>query len=74
MCFRGSQYFVCVVVWKLDRLGRSLKNLVDKVHDLNNWGIGLRVLSGMGAEINTTKARRNRCLEYSPPSRNSSRS
>jgi Resolvase, N terminal domain len=42
------------VVWKLDRLGRSLRHLVNVVHDLTSLGIGLRVLTGQGAAIDTT--------------------
>ncbi len=43
-----------LVVWRLDRLGRSLKHLVNTVHDLTERGIGFRVLSGQGAAIDTT--------------------
>ena len=44
------------VVWKLDRLrlGRSLRHLVNVVHDLTNRGIALKVLTGQGAAVNTT--------------------
>jgi DNA invertase Pin-like site-specific DNA recombinase len=34
-----------LVVWKLDRLGRSLKHLIDTVNDLHNRKIGLRSLN-----------------------------
>jgi DNA invertase Pin-like site-specific DNA recombinase len=44
-----------LVVWKLDRLGRSLRHLVNTVHDLTQHGIGLKVLTGHGASIDTTK-------------------
>jgi DNA invertase Pin-like site-specific DNA recombinase len=40
--------------WKLDRLGRSLRHLVNVVHDLTSRGIGLKVLTGQGAAIDTT--------------------
>jgi DNA invertase Pin-like site-specific DNA recombinase len=44
-----------LVVWKLDRLGRSLLDLVSLVVDLNARGIGLKVLTGEGASIDTTR-------------------
>ena len=44
------------VVWKLDRLGRNLKHLVTTVEELQGRGVGLRVLAGAGAEIDTTTA------------------
>jgi len=43
-----------LVVWKLDRLGRSLRHLVNVIHDLTNRSCGFRVLSGQGAAIDTT--------------------
>ena len=43
-----------LVVWKLDRLGRSLRDLVNMVDDLARREIGLRVLAGQGAAIDTT--------------------
>lgn len=42
------------VVWKLDRLGRDLRHLVNTVHDLEAKGVGFKVLSGQGASIDTT--------------------
>ncbi|MCZ9884732.1 recombinase family protein [Arthrobacter sp. B2a2-09] len=45
-----------LVVWKLDRLGRDLRHLVNIVHDLTERGIGLKVLTGQGAAIDTTTA------------------
>ena len=43
-----------LVVWKLDRLGRDLKHLVNIVDELAERGIGLKVLTGQGANIDTT--------------------
>ena len=43
-----------LVVWKLDRLGRSLRHLINTTHDLTNRGVGLKVLAGQGASIDTT--------------------
>ena len=45
-----------MVVWKLDRLGRNLHHLVNTVHDLTARGVGLKVLTGQGAAIDTTTA------------------
>lgn len=44
------------MVWKLDRLGRDLRHLVNIVHDLTQRGIGLKVLTGQGAALDTTTA------------------
>nr|WP_281255701.1 recombinase family protein [Desulfamplus magnetovallimortis] len=43
-----------LVVWKLDRLGRDLRHLVNTVHGLEGKGVGFKVLSGQGASIDTT--------------------
>lgn len=43
-----------LLVWKLDRLGRNLRHLVDTVCDLSERNIGFRVLSGHGANIDTS--------------------
>jgi DNA invertase Pin-like site-specific DNA recombinase len=34
-----------LVVWKLDRLARSIKQLIETVEDLGNRGIGFRSMS-----------------------------
>lgn len=45
-----------LVVWKLDRLGRSLPDLVGLVEDLKARSVGLKVLTGQGAQVDTTRA------------------
>lgn len=45
-----------IVVWKLDRLGRSMAHLVNTVQELSFRGVGLKVLTGQGAAIDTTTA------------------
>lgn len=45
-----------LVVWKLDRLGRTLTHLVNTVKNLSDRNVGLQVLTGNGAEIDTTTA------------------
>jgi DNA invertase Pin-like site-specific DNA recombinase len=53
-CLKALRGGDTLVVWKLDRLGRDLRHLVNTVHDLAARGIGLKVLSGHGAAIDTT--------------------
>src|SRR5258707_13664164 len=43
-----------LIVWKLDRLGRDLRHLINVVHDLSTRSIGFKVLTGHGASIDTT--------------------
>ena len=45
-----------LAVWKLDRLGRDLRHLVNTVGDLTRRDVGLKVLAGEGASIDTTTA------------------
>ena len=42
------------VVWKIDRLGRSLSHLVSVIGDLTKRKIHLKVLSGQGTALDTT--------------------
>ena len=53
-CLKALREGDVLVVWKLDRLGRNLRHLVNTVHDLGGRGIGLKVLTGQGAAIDTT--------------------
>lgn len=53
-CLKALREGDTLVVWKLDRLGRNLKHLVSTVDDLSNRNIGFKVLSGQGADIDTT--------------------
>lgn len=55
-CLKSLRHGDTLVVWKLDRLGRDLRHLVNIVHDLTQRGIGLKVLTGQGAAIDTTTA------------------
>lgn len=41
-CLRTMRKGDTLVVWKLDRLARSLKDLVEIIHDLNQRGVGFR--------------------------------
>jgi len=55
-CLKALQPGNALVVWKLDRLGRDLKHLVNTIDDLSQRNIGLKVLAGAGAQIDTTTA------------------
>jgi len=53
-CLKALREGDTLVIWKLDRLGRSLHHLVNTVSDLSECGVGLKVLTGTGAQIDTT--------------------
>lgn len=55
-CLKALRSGDTLVVWKLDRLGRSLRHLIEITDDLNKREIGLKVLTGHGASIDTTTA------------------
>src|SRR5271166_1303985 len=60
-CLKSLRKGDTLVAWKLDRIGRDLRHLVNLVYDLTKRGVdltkrgvGLRVLAGEGAAIDTT--------------------
>ncbi len=53
-CLKALREGDTLMVWKLDRLGRNLRHLINTVHDLTARGVGLKVLTGQGAAIDTT--------------------
>lgn len=53
-CLKALREGDTLYVWKLDRLGRDLKHLVTTVRGLSERGVGLSVLTGQGANIDTT--------------------
>ena len=55
-CLRFLRKGDVLVVWKLDRLGRNLAHLINTVQDLSAREVGLWVLAGQGAQIDTTTA------------------
>ncbi len=61
-CLKALQPGNTLVVWKLDRLGRDLKHLINTVDDLRQRDIGFKVLRGSGAQIDTTTANGRLCF------------
>lgn len=55
-CLKALRGGDTLVIWKLDRLGRDLRHLVNTVAELTAREIGLKVLAGEGASIDTTTA------------------
>jgi DNA invertase Pin-like site-specific DNA recombinase len=55
-CLKALRRGDVLVVWKLDRLGRNLRHLVNTVQNLSEAGVGFKVLMGKGANIDTTTA------------------
>ena len=55
-CLKALRSGDTLVVWKLDRLGRDLAHLVAVVSGLADREVGLRVLAGQGAAIDTATA------------------
>jgi DNA invertase Pin-like site-specific DNA recombinase len=53
-CLKALRAGDALVVWKLDRLGRDLKHLVTLVDALRKRKVGFKVLTGQGAQIDTT--------------------
>jgi DNA invertase Pin-like site-specific DNA recombinase len=55
-CLKALRQGDVLVAWKLDRLGRDLRHLVNLVHELTSREVGLKILTGQGASIDTTTA------------------
>ena len=55
-CLKALRLGDTLIVWKLDRLGRSLKHLVTTVQELGDRGVAFKVLTGHGADIDTGTA------------------
>lgn len=53
-CLKALRKGDTLVIWKLDRLGRSLHDLVTLIQQLSDKNIGLKVLTGKGANIDTS--------------------
>lgn len=53
-CLKALRKDDTLVIWKLDRLGRNLHDLVTVVQQLSDKSVGLKVLTGKGANIDTS--------------------
>ena len=53
-CLKALREGDVLVAWKLDRLGGDLRHLVNLVHELTERRVGLKILSGHGATVDTT--------------------
>jgi len=51
-CLKALRASDTLLVWKLDRLGRNLRHLINTVHELTTKGVGFQVLTH-GTSINT---------------------
>ena len=56
-CLRALRTGDVLVVWKLDRLVRTLAHLVNTVQDLSARGVGLRVLTGRTFALSKAQVR-----------------
>jgi len=61
-CLKALQPGNILVVWKLDRLGRNLRHLVNTIEDLRQKNVGFKVLSGNGTQIDTTSPNGRLCF------------
>jgi DNA invertase Pin-like site-specific DNA recombinase len=61
-CLKALQPGNTMIVWKLDRLGRDLRHLINTVDDLRKRDVGFKVLNGTGAQIDTTTANGRLCF------------
>jgi DNA invertase Pin-like site-specific DNA recombinase len=48
-----------LVIWKLDRLGRNLKHLIETVEDLTKRGVGFKVINGNQIDTSTATGKLN---------------
>lgn len=53
-CLKAVREGDTLIVWRLDRLGRNLKHLIETIDGLSQSGVGFKCLTGV--DIDTTTA------------------
>lgn len=56
-CLKAARKGDVLVVWRLDRLGRNLKHLIETVDDLSKRGVGFKCLTGVDIDTTTPTGR-----------------
>ncbi len=56
-CLKSLRKDDVLVIWKLDRLGRNLKHLIETVEDLTKRGVGFKVLQGAPVDTTTSQGK-----------------
>jgi DNA invertase Pin-like site-specific DNA recombinase len=56
-CLKALRQDDVLVIWKLDRLGRNLKHLIETVEDLTKRGLGFKVLLGAPVDTATSQGK-----------------
>jgi DNA invertase Pin-like site-specific DNA recombinase len=58
-CLKALRKGDTLVIWKLDRLGRNLKHLIETVEDLNKRGVNFKVIQGNQIDTSTATGKLN---------------
>src|SRR5258706_10180829 len=66
-CLKELREGDVLVIWKLDRLGRNLRHLIETLEDLSKRGVGFKDIHG--APIDPTTSQANSCSPCSAPLR-----
>ncbi|MGC1585177.1 MAG: recombinase family protein [Rhodomicrobium sp.] len=56
-CLRALRKDDVLVIWKLDRLGRNLRHLIETIDDLTKRGVGFKVLQGAPVDTTTSQGK-----------------
>jgi DNA invertase Pin-like site-specific DNA recombinase len=56
-CLKSLRKGDVLVIWRLDRLGRNIKHLMEVVDDLTKRGVGFKVLQGAAIDTTTSQGK-----------------